>query len=275
MQEHAPSRGARNFVRGVRALCVLALVWLSAACSEQALYSRLTEQQANEMVAVLRMAGLPAEKVVRESDFAVTTSTSAFAQAVQTLNAMGLPREQFDSLGKVFKREGFVSSPLEERSRLMHAMSQELSHTLSSIDGVLLARVTLVVPEKHPLSDKIVPASAGVFIKHRPGMDVASLVPKIKALVVNSVEGLPYEGVTVEAFAAERWLMPTPPEPGPLAALQAPLLTAGAVGLLALLVATGLWAWRRHARAQAQGDAAGHLPAVLRSVPVAEGQAGA
>ena len=43
---------------------------------------------------------------------------------MQILKAQGLPREDFDSLGKVFKREGFVSTPVEERARLMHALSQ-------------------------------------------------------------------------------------------------------------------------------------------------------
>jgi type III secretion protein J len=49
-------------------------------------------------------------------------------------------------MGKVFKREGFVSSPLEERARLVHAMSQEIANTINNIDGVVTARVHLVVP---------------------------------------------------------------------------------------------------------------------------------
>lgn len=228
-----------------RVLALLATAVALSACGEQVLYAKLTEQQANEMVAALRGAGLPAEKVVREGDFAVSTSQEHFAQAVRTLSAQGLPRQPFDSLGKVFKREGFVSSPLEERSRLVHAMSQELSHTVSSIDGVVLARVTLVMPERHPLQDKVTPASASVLIKHRPGLDVDALVPKVKALVVNSVEGLPYENVTVVPFVAEPAL---PPAPAPTLAqgvLHTPLLAAGATGLAALLGAGGLHLWRR------------------------------
>ena len=47
--------------RAARVLAPLALVLL-AACSQQELYGQLNERQANEMVAVLRNAGLEAEK---------------------------------------------------------------------------------------------------------------------------------------------------------------------------------------------------------------------
>ena len=180
--------------------CALALL---AGCSSQELYSQLTERQANEMVAVLRSAGIEAEKTSQEGRFSVLTAARDFPQAVRVLNAQGYPRETFDSMGKVFKREGFVSSPLEERARLVHAMSQEISNTLASIDGVVTARVHLVVPERNPLVDKPQPAAAAVFIKHRPEKDLASQVTQIKALVVNSIEGLAYENVTVALFPAE------------------------------------------------------------------------
>jgi type III secretion protein J len=85
-------------------------------------------------------------------------------------------------------------------------MSQELSHTLSAIDGVVVARVHLAIPESRPLSDRKPLSSASVFIKYRPGSQVVDKTAAIKALVVNSVEGLPYENVTVTFFASE-----TPP----------------------------------------------------------------
>jgi type III secretion protein J len=84
-----------------------------AACSEQELYGQLTERQANEMVAALRSAGIAADKTSQEGKFSITTSRNDFSQAVRTPNAQGYPRESFDTMGKVFKREGFVSSPLE------------------------------------------------------------------------------------------------------------------------------------------------------------------
>ena len=230
-----------------RFILPLALTTLLSACGDQALYAKLDERQANDMVSALRMAGVSAQKHSREDGFEVVTDETDFARAVQILKAQGLPREDFDSLGKVFKREGFVSTPVEERARLMHALSQEISHTLTSIDGVLQARVTLVVPERHPLSDKVAPSSASVMIKHRPGLNVDALLPKVRALVVNSVEGLPYESVSVVAFAADA----TPNTAPPVAEATPNVAFALALTLgTASLGGAGVLAWRRRKAAE-------------------------
>jgi type III secretion protein J len=231
------------------AAALAAATLLLAACSEQELYGQLSERQANEMVAVLRSTGIAAEKVSSEGKFSVTTSRSDFPQAVRTLNAQGYPRESFDTMGKVFKREGFVSSPLEERARLMHAMSQEISNTIANIDGVVTARVHLVMPERNPLIDKPQAAAASVFIKHRPEKNLSGQVAQIKALVVNSIEGLAYDNVTVALFPADGLTRePTPAASAPAtptqAALFVPLLAGGAAGTLALGGGGLLW-WRR------------------------------
>lgn len=238
-----------SFPRRAAWACALAGALL-AGCGEQELYGGLSERQANEMVSVLRQAGIEADKAGREAgSFAVTAPKDSFARAIATLNASGYPRDGFDSLGQVFKKEGFVSSPLEERARLNYALSQEIANTLHSIDGVVVARVHLAVPEKDPLADKAPPASASVFIKHRPQVDMSGRLGQIKALVVNSIEGLPYDNVTVALF---------PAEPGPVRAAPAEGLAgwlgdgrawaalAGALGGVALLSgAVGWWVWHR------------------------------
>jgi type III secretion protein J len=122
---------------------------------------------------------------------------------MEVLKAEGYPRDAYDSLGQVFRKEGFVSTPLEERARLLYALSQELSRTISAIDGVVVARVHLAIPERQPLSEEKPLSSASVFIKHKPGSQIVNKAASIKALVVNSVEGLPYENVTVTFFVSE------------------------------------------------------------------------
>jgi len=221
--------------------CAIALL---AGCTDQGLYTQLSEQQANDMVALLRSADLAADKQGKEGRFSVLTSSGDFSRAVRTLNAQGYPREQFDSMGKIFKREGFVSSPLEEHARLVYALQQEIANTISNIDGVVTARVHLVVPERSPLADRPQPAAASVFIKHRPGLDMAAQVPQIKALVVNSLEGVPYDNVTVALFPAE-----TPPaDKSAVPRVRDPLemtLVAGTVlGVFAFTIGGVLW-WRR------------------------------
>ncbi len=178
-------------------LCALVL----SACNEQSLYSGLSEQEANEIVALLQRSNLTASKVTgKEDTFTVTTIEGNFASAVQLLQANGLPRTQFDTLGDVFKDQSFVSSSTAQRARYIHALSQEISHTISSIDGVLLSRVHLSVPENDPLSDVASESSASVFVKHRSNIDLSPHVGQIKALVVNGLENLPYDNVTVALF---------------------------------------------------------------------------
>jgi type III secretion protein J len=241
------------------ALGVAAL--LLAACGEQELYAQLSQRQANEMTAVLRSSGIEAEKKARDGGtFAVMAPRESFSQAVEVLRAHGLPREGYDTLGQVFKKEGFGSSPTEDRARLNHALSQEIANTLSSIDGVVAARVHLSLPERDPLADKPLPSSASVFIKHRAGVDLNSRVGNIKSLVINALPSLPYDNVTVALFQAEALPVaraaPAPSMAG-LGGLGTALAIALGVALLALAGGGGLWWWQRRAVSDAPGADAG------------------
>lgn len=185
-------------------LLVFVCVAVLSGCGQETLYSRLDEREANEMLAVLLSNGIDARKVGLGESLEIQTARRDLPKSIELLSEQGYPRQTFQSLGDVFKREGFVSSPLEERARLLYALSQELSKTLSTIDGVVTARVHLAIPEQRVLSDKIKPSSASVFIKYKPGSAVAEQAALIKALVVNSIEGLPYDNVTVTFFPASR-----------------------------------------------------------------------
>ncbi|MES9831391.1 MAG: type III secretion system inner membrane ring lipoprotein SctJ [Candidatus Thiodiazotropha sp. DIVDIV] len=181
----------------------LALIIFLTACSEESLYSGLTEREANEMISLLSSSGIYSKKIKNNDErYSVSTSYENFSGAIKILKTNGYPKNRFESLGDVFKKEGFVSSPLEERARLNYAQSQELSRTIESIDGVILARVHLAIPKDNQLESKEKPSSASVFIKHKRGIDLTDRESQIKALFVNSIEGLPYENVTVAMFSS-------------------------------------------------------------------------
>ena len=185
----------------LRILVLAAALLVLTGCSKVNVYSQLSEKQANEIVALLLAEGIDADKEsIDEETWVVKTAKANLPRAVDLLREHGFPRESYQSFGDVFRKEGFVSSPLEERARFLYALSQELSRTVSTIDGVVVARVHVAVPERDPLATETRPSSASVFIKHRPDANIASHVADIKAFVVNSVEGLPYDNVTVTLF---------------------------------------------------------------------------
>jgi type III secretion protein J len=197
----------------VRLLTCVLLVFL-VGCDKQVLHSKLSEGEANEIVARLYSSDLRGEKVSEnDGSFRVDIDQSSFSAAVAVLQAHGLPRERFQSLGDVFEKDGFISSPLEERARLNYALSQEISKTISNIDGVILARVHLAVPKREHLAKSVAPSSASVFVKHRASNDLADSVGKIKSMVVTGFENLPYENVTVSLFPTEPPLKPVDKKP--------------------------------------------------------------
>lgn len=176
---------------------------LLAACGREPLYSKLSETQANEVQSALLNAGISAAKVTMPKDggYAVEVGMSDVPKSMAVLKAKGLPREQLESMGDVFKKEGFVSSPLEERARYLHALSQELERTLMQIDGVVSARVHIALPEKDMLSEHPNSASASVVIIEEPDANLKERETDIKAIVTDGVEGLDdINRVTVKFF---------------------------------------------------------------------------
>jgi type III secretion protein J len=182
------------------AILVICAVMVASCKSE--LYTNLDQRQANELVATLRQHGIPADRSAGKGDrISVSVDESRFAEAEAVLKDNGLPKPEFVTIGEVFKRDGLVSSPVQERAQMSFALSQELSRTVSEIDGVLSARVHVVLPENDPLRQQVVPASASVSIRHRADTPMSELIPKIKELLQHSVPGLSsYNDVSVVLF---------------------------------------------------------------------------
>lgn len=183
-------------------LAAAALALLLAGCdAETTLHSGLIEQQANLVMAALLDNGIPCHKVPgEEGTWNVTVMESRFADAVNLLEREGLPRRGYQGVGEVFKKTGMISSPSEERIRFMDALAQDISHTIATIDGVLDARVHVVLPENDPFARNSLPSSAAVAVRSRWDTDLTDMIPAIKGLVKNSIEGLSYDKIVVTIF---------------------------------------------------------------------------
>ena len=189
-------------MKTIKLLAVVMSVAVLAGCDKETpIHSGLAESQANLVMAALLDDGIEAHKAAgAEGTWDVIIKEGQFARAVNILEKRGLPRREYKGVGETFKKTGMVSSPTEERIRFMDALAQDLSKTIAQIDGVIDARVHVVLPENDPFAKSTLPSSAAVAIRSRWDADLRDLVPSIKALVQNSIEGLKYDKITVTIF---------------------------------------------------------------------------
>ena len=180
-------------------LCLAVLALAAAGCGKVDLYSNLPEREANLMMAALLEDGVDCVKEAgdEENTWKLMVTSDDFSHSVNVLDDMGYPMDKRDRMGAVFQKSGLVSSPTEDRIRYVYALSEELAETISRIDGVVDARVHVVLPNNDPFAEKVQPASASVFIKHRSDVELSASRAQVQELVAKSIEGLTPENVEV------------------------------------------------------------------------------
>jgi type III secretion protein J len=185
------------------ACLVLGFIALAALACSTPIQHGLDEPAANEVVAALERGGIAAEKLRDEaagpSAFIVRVEQGDAVRALELLRAAGLPRGHRNGFAEVYAQPSLVPTATEERARYVEALSGEIQRTLESVDGVVAARVHLVLAEQDPLAEDgkpRVPAQAAVLLKARPGQPPIKDV-EVQKLVAGSVPGLAPAAVAV------------------------------------------------------------------------------
>lgn len=193
----------KNTIKSKPAVFLFIILALSGCKTD--LYSGLTEQDANNMLAIMLNQGISVEKIIdkKTSTYTLSVDKSSIPTAVRLLQEHGYPKEKIFSVNEMFQKDGLISSPTEERARFIFALSQSVQETLTQIDGVLVARVHVVLPENSQSSQQLKPSSASVFIKYHPAYDLESMKSEIKLIVEKSIEGLSYDKVSVVMVPAQ------------------------------------------------------------------------
>jgi len=186
----------------LKLVCAAITLNLVAACNST-LQHGLEEASANQIVTTLEKGGISASKVVDPASdppsFTVEVPSSEVTHALEILRAQGLPREDHGSFGKVYGKPSLIPTRTEEQARFLGAMTGELERTLEIIDGVVDARVHLVLEQRDPLAGNEAPqiaASAAVLLKVHTGAAPIA-VADVRTLVAGSVAGLVPERVSV------------------------------------------------------------------------------
>lgn len=227
-----------------RCAVILCCICALSGCKEL-LYSNLSEDDANEMLVTLLKRGVDAQKTsAGKEGFNIMVEETDMIRALEIINEHSLPRAQFQSLGTVFSGQGMIASQTEEQARLAYAISEELANTFSKIDGVLDARVHVVLVQHEQTSGLTTPPSAAVFIRHTKDSPVSGMIAEIRNTTARAVPGLSLDNVTVmtELFR-ESILAPQLKKP---AWYADPLkLTGAIVAAVAFFAALGIIVLRR------------------------------
>jgi type III secretion protein J len=180
-----------NGLKQLLRITFIALISVTAACSSKVtIFNNLNEIDANEVYSTLLEAGFTAKKIPTDNGFSIEVPSDMTREALTLLSSQGLPKERKGSFGEVFKKEGLISSPLEEKARYLFALSQELEQTLMVMDGVISARVHVVLPERATPGEPLAPSSVAVFVKHEQDSSFPAYIGQIRELVLSSIPNM-------------------------------------------------------------------------------------
>jgi type III secretion protein J len=258
-------------------LALAALLLQGIACSASILHG-VDERAANEASASLERAGIGAEKIPDEgaaagagATYTIRVASGDGTRAVDLLRALGLPRDRRRGFSETYGQPSLIPTPSEERARYLDATAGEIERTLETVDGVVSARVHLVLEESDPLAvdgKQKSPARAAVLIKARSGPAPINDLD-VQKLVAGSVAGLDPAAVGVvvtpaadPGLAATAALAPVGPlriTPGTrpllLGALGAVLMLLALLAALLLVTARRLAALERATAAASDATA--------------------
>src|SRR3954468_12337118 len=181
-------------VVGILAATIV-LAWWTLRTEYAVLFSRLTEPDAAGIVAELKK-----QKVDYQLDDGGTTIRVP-AQKVHdirlALMSSGTPIA--GGVGfEIFDRQGLGATEQSQRVSYQRALQGELARTIGALDGVLQARVHLVLPESTLFRRDRQDARASVTLKLEPGLALQNAqIFGIQRLVAAAVPGLDIGRVVV------------------------------------------------------------------------------
>jgi type III secretion protein J len=254
--------------RAVGALLpLIAIVVLLSGCEQKVELQLVPDaRRASEIAAALSSHGIVVARKPEKSGVMLSVESADFPRAMRALREAGLLRSARPGVDEALGKRGIAPTQLEERARHIHAIERALESTLMEIDGVIVARVSVVPPERPAPGAMLASASASVLVKHSADVDLSPLVPGIARLVKNGVPGLAVEDdrhVTVMLVPEQRAAIAHDTAAGGAAGprvrtmMQLALLVAGSVAL-GLFLDRGVRRLRQRAVNRSTDDGAGN-----------------
>lgn len=184
-----------DWKRPIYFFCLLAILSLSGCKIE--LYRGLSEEDANQMLSLLLLNRIDAEKkVVKSGAIDLMVGKEKFSDAVEILRQHGLPRAKTHTIQDVFPAGGLVSSPFQEQAKIAYLKEQQVQNMLISLNGVVDAQVSIVQNMQQDRREQIAP-SASIYIKYSPEENLLDKEASIRNLVLRAVPNLKPEAISI------------------------------------------------------------------------------
>ena len=173
--------------------------WLLAGCRLPSLLEGLDQVQANEVVAVLQRNNIAAQKQTQgKLGYSVHIQNADFAAAVDLLTVYSLPSRPRSEVAQMFPADAMVASPRAEKARLYSALEQRLEQSLSTLEGIVSARVHVSYDlDAGEGGRKAQPIHLSALALHERDIDPQGLINDIKRFLKNSFAGVEYDNISV------------------------------------------------------------------------------
>lgn len=187
-----------------RVLAAVLLTFMLSACNDENLLFNLTQEQANQVLAILQQHNISAKKDGNlKAGYTVSVGESEGTAALSIINQYQLPWAADVQIGQAFPESSLVSSPNAEQARVLSLQEQRLEQSLRMIAPVVNARVHVSYPSfNNDTSGKKATVHVGVLISYKGEIDDNLFISQIKTLIKNSFDDVRYENISVVLFPA-------------------------------------------------------------------------
>ncbi|QUG74578.1 EscJ/YscJ/HrcJ family type III secretion inner membrane ring protein [Erwinia sp. E602] len=182
---------------------LLALVMLTA-CSDIVILDNLSQDQANQVLAILQQHNIAVQKNgTLKSGYTVTVNPVESTAALSVISQYQLPWSADVQIAQAFPESSLVASPNAEQARILSLQEQRLAQTLRVIAQVVNVKVHISYPPlDNTLATKKTDNHVGVLISYKGDIDENIFISQIKSLIKHSLDDVRFENISVVLFPA-------------------------------------------------------------------------
>ena len=170
------------------------LIWVQQP-KYDVLYSRLNEEDANNIITELQTNKIPYK--TEQNGSVILIPTNKVAETRLSLAGKGLPRTA--GVGyEIFDKVNIGVTDFVQKINYRRALEGELTRSIETISSIDKARVHIVIPEERLFTEEQKNPSASVMLKIKPASKLEEKqILGITHLIASSIEGLEPENITI------------------------------------------------------------------------------